>query len=308
MITILSGGVGGARFAEGVVKAAGDEVTVIVNTADDEEFYGLHVSPDVDTVLYTLAGLGDWDKGWGISGDSFKCNEMLGRLGLENWFKIGDTDFAISLYRTMMLRRGLRLTEIVEEARRALGVGARILPMTDDRVRTVVKTEEGLLPFQEYFVKQRCEPKVMGVVFEGIESARPSREVLEALKSADLIMIAPSNPVVSIGPILSLQGVRDLLNRAKATRLAVSPIIGGRTVKGPADKMLAAFGIEPTAYGVYSIYSEIVDIMVLDNADSEIALKIEGEGKKCIVTDILMRSREDAVRLARTVLEHAKRR
>jgi len=307
MITILSGGVGGARFAEGVVAAAGDEVVVIVNTADDEEFYGLHVSPDVDTVLYTLAGLGDWDRGWGINGDSFKCNEMLGRLGLENWFKIGDTDLAMSLYRTMMLRRGLRLTEIVEEARRALGVGARILPMSDDRVRTIVKTDAGPLPFQDYFVKHRCEPKVVDVVFEGIESARPSREVLEALRSADLIIIAPSNPVVSIGPILSLQGVRDLLKHAKATRLAVSPIIGGRTVKGPADKMLIAFGIEPTAYGVYSVYSEIIDIMVLDNTDSEIAVKIEGKGKRCLVTDILMRSREDAVRLARTVLEQAGR-
>ncbi len=304
MIAILSGGVGGARLAAGFAEVAREEVTIIVNTADDEEFYGLHVSPDVDTVLYTLSGMGDWERGWGIGGDTFRCNEMLGRLGLENWFKIGDADLAMSLYRSLMLRQGHRLTEVVERARRALGVKARILPMSDDRVRTMVVTESAVLPFQQYFVKLRCEPRVLGVVFDGIEGARPTDEVLEALKTAELIVIAPSNPVVSIGPILSLKGVRELIRKSGAGRLAVSPIIGGKTVKGPADRMLAALGIEPTAVGVYKLYSDIVDIMVLDTEDSKLAPLIEGDGKRCIVTSTLMHSRDDAARLARTILNN----
>jgi LPPG:FO 2-phospho-L-lactate transferase len=304
MITVLSGGVGGARFAAGLAEVAGEKVTIIVNTADDEEFYGLHVSPDLDTVVYTLSGLGDWERGWGIEGDTFRCNEMLGRLGLENWFRIGDADLAMSLFRTLMLRQGYRLTEVVEMARRALGVRARILPMSDDRVRTMVVTESAVLPFQQYFVKLRCEPRVLGVVFDGIERARPTPEVMEALEAAELIVIAPSNPVVSVGPILSLEGVRERLRKSDAKRLAVSPLIGGKTVKGPADKMLAALGIDPTAIGVFKLYSDIIDIMVLDREDSKLAPLIEDSGKRCIVTDTLIRSRQESARLAKTILEN----
>jgi LPPG:FO 2-phospho-L-lactate transferase len=304
MITVLSGGVGGARFAAGLAEVAGEKVTIIVNTADDEEFYGLHVSPDLDTVVYTLSGLGDWERGWGIEGDTFRCNEMLGRLGLENWFRIGDADLAMSLFRTLMLRQGYRLTEVVEMARRALGVRARILPMSDDRVRTMVVTESAVLPFQQYFVKLRCEPRVLGVVFDGIERARPTPEVMEALEAAELIVIAPSNPVVSVGPILSLEGVRERLRKSDAKRLAVSPLIGGKTVKGPADKMLAALGIDPTAIGVFKLYSDIIDIMVLDREDSKLAPLIEESGKRCIVTDTLIRSRQESTRLAKTILEN----
>jgi LPPG:FO 2-phospho-L-lactate transferase len=304
MITVLSGGVGGARFAAGLAEVAGEKVTIIVNTADDEEFYGLHVSPDLDTVVYTLSGLGDWERGWGIEGDTFRCNEMLGRLGLENWFRIGDADLAMSLFRTLMLRQGYRLTEVVEMARRALGVRARILPMSDDRVRTMVVTESAVLPFQQYFVKLRCEPRVLRVVFDGIERARPTPEVMEALEAAELIVIAPSNPVVSVGPILSLEGVRERLRKSDAKRLAVSPLIGGKTVKGPADKMLAALGIDPTAIGVFKLYSDIIDIMVLDREDSKLAPLIEESGKRCIVTDTLIRSRQESARLAKTILEN----
>lgn len=304
MITVLSGGVGGARFAAGLAEVAGEKVTIIVNTADDEEFYGLHVSPDLDTVVYTLSGLGDWERGWGIEGDTFRCNEMLGRLVLENWFRIGDADLAMSLFRTLMLRQGYRLTEVVEMARRALGVRARILPMSDDRVRTMVVTESAVLPFQQYFVKLRCEPRVLGVVFDGIERARPTPEVMEALEAAELIVIAPSNPVVSVGPILSLEGVRERLRKSDAKRLAVSPLIGGKTVKGPADKMLAALGIDPTAIGVFKLYSDIIDIMVLDREDSKLAPLIEESGKRCIVTDTLIRSEQESARLAKTILEN----
>lgn len=304
MITVLSGGVGGARFAAGLAEVAGEKVTIIVNTADDEEFYGLHVSPDLDTVVYTLSGLGDLERGCGIEGDTFRCNEMLGRLGLENWFRIGDADLAMSLFRTLMLRQGYRLTEVVEMARRALGVRARILPMSDDRVRTMVVTESAVLPFQQYFVKLRCEPRVLGVVFDGIERARPTPEVMEALEAAELIVIAPSNPVVSVGPILSLEGVRERLRKSDAKRLAVSPLIGGKTVKGPADKMLAALGIDPTAIGVFKLYSDIIDIMVLDREDSKLAPLIEESGKRCIVTDTLIRSRQESARLAKTILEN----
>ncbi|MEM0445164.1 MAG: 2-phospho-L-lactate transferase, partial [Nitrososphaerota archaeon] len=287
---MLSGGVGGAKFAAGVQAAVSEEeeLVVIVNTADDEEFYGLHVSPDIDTVTYTLAGLGDWDRGWGIKEDTFNCNEMLGRLGVDNWFKIGDRDLALNLVRSSLLRQGYRLSQVTERIRRALGVRAKILPMTDDRVRTVIETEQGFMHFQEYFVLHRHAVEIKKIHFEGLEEARPLPDALEAIRSSDVIIFAPSNPIVSIGPILGLKGVREEISRSEGIKLAVSPIIGGRTVRGPADVMLKSLGIEPTAYGVFTLYRDLIDIMVLDSVDRELAEKIMSDGRKCMVLNTHM--------------------
>lgn len=309
LITILSGGVGGAKFAAGVMDAMpkDEEMVVIVNTADDDEFYGLHVSPDIDTMLYTLSGLGDWERGWGIKEDTFNCNEMLGRLNVENWFRIGDRDLALNLLRTSLLKRGYKLSQVTDTLRRALGIKARILPMTDDPVRTIVETEHGTLSFQEYFVKHGCRAVIKEIRFEGLSTARPLPEAIQAIKESDIVAIAPSNPMVSIGPIIGLRGFRENLSESRAVKLAVSPIVAGRTVKGPADQMLKACGIEPTAYGVYSMYRDIIDIMVLDKLDEKYAERIRADGKLCLVLDTLMKTRGDSRRLAREILDAIRR-
>ncbi|MEM4354745.1 MAG: 2-phospho-L-lactate transferase [Nitrososphaerota archaeon] len=306
---MLSGGVGGARFAAGVLHESheDEEIIVIVNTADDDVFYGLHVSPDIDTVLYTLSGIGDWARGWGVKDDTFNCNEMLGRLGVENWFKIGDKDLALNLFRTSLLAQGSKLSQAVEKLRKALGVRARILPMTDDPVRTIIETDKGTLRFQEYFVKHGYQLEIRGIRFAGIDDSEPLPEALQAIQESDVVAIAPSNPIVSIGPILALRGVRDAMRRSRATRLAVSPIVGGRTIKGPADKMLQALGIEPTAYGVYKMYRDIIDVMVIDKADEKEAERIEAEGKQCFVLNTIMNTLQDARTLASQILSKIRR-
>jgi LPPG:FO 2-phospho-L-lactate transferase len=228
---------------------------------------------------------------------------MLGKLGIENWFKIGDKDLALNLIRTKMLKEGFTLSQATERLRKALGVRARILPMTNDRVRTMVETELGVLRFQEYFVKHGYSVDVRRIWFEGIEKAEPLHEAIQAVLESDIIAIAPSNPIVSIGPILGLKGFRDALKRSPAKKIAVSPIIGGKTIKGPADKMLQMIGVEPTAYGVYSLYRDIIDVMVIDVEDAELASKIEAEGRQCLVLDTRMNSRGDARRLASQILK-----
>lgn len=274
----------------------------MVNTADDEEFYGLHVSPDIDTVIYTLAGIGDWERGWGVKDDTFNCNEMLGKLGVENWFKIGDRDLAINLVRTALIRNGYPLSQAIDVIKKALNVRAEILPMSNDPVRTLVETEEGILRFQEYFVKHGYRVEITGIRLEGLEKARPLPEVLDAIRESDIIAIAPSNPIVSIGPILGLRGIRDEMRRSKAIKIAISPIVGGRALKGPADRMLQKMGVEPSAFGVYTLYRDIIDVMVVDLSDRDLAERIRSEGKDCLVLDTLMRTREDSRRLAHEIL------
>ncbi len=227
---------------------------------------------------------------------------MLGKLGLENWFKIGDRDLALNLLRTKLLSEGYTLSQVTERVRKALGVRARVLPMTDDRVRTVVETEIGVLRFQEYFVKYGYRTDVRRIWFEGLEEAEPLSEAIHAVHESDIIAIAPSNPIVSIGPILGLKGFRDALRKSSARKIAVSPIIGGKTIKGPADKMLQMLGIEPTAYGVYTLYRDIIDTMVIDVEDRELASKIEAEGKQCLVLDTRMHTRQNAQKLASQIL------
>jgi LPPG:FO 2-phospho-L-lactate transferase len=304
-VVALAGGVGGAKLAEGLQAVVAERLTVIVNTADDTERHGLLVCPDHDTVLYTLAGLENQTFGWGLAADTWATMAGLERYGEPGWFRLGDADLATHIVRTDRLRRGGRLTEVLRGLQRALGVGPPILPMTDSPVRTRVRTDDGWLDFQDYFVRLRQEPEVREVAFAGIESARPTAEVAAALEAADVVVIAPSNPIVSIGPILAVPGMTELLAsaRARGTRfVAVSGIIGGKALKGPADRMLASLGHEASALGVARGYAGLIDAFVLDPVDAGHAPAVEGLGMRAVVTDTIMTDDASRALLAREVL------
>jgi LPPG:FO 2-phospho-L-lactate transferase len=303
-VVALAGGVGGAKLAAGLqsVLPAG-ELSVVVNTADDFDLWGLHICPDLDTVMYTLAGIANPETGWGIAGESFETLNMLERYGEDTWFKLGDRDMATHLLRTARLRLGEMLTEVTDELSRALGVESVMLPMTDDPVSTVLETPEGWLEFQEYFVRRGQRDEVLAVELRGIEDAKPSAEVLAAISGADTIIFCPSNPVVSVGPILAVPGMREALTSSRAPKVAVSPIVGGRALKGPADKMLLSLGHEVSASGVAAMYSGLVDGMVVDSVDEEERAGIEDIGMRVLVTNSVMRDARDRARLARETLE-----
>ncbi len=306
LIVALAGGVGGAKLAEGLQAHLGARLTVVVNTADDCDRHGLRVMPDHDTVLYTLAGIEQAALGWGIEGDTHAVMNQLGVYGEPTWFSLGDRDLALHIARAAALRRGDRPTEACLAAQRALGLAARILPMTDSPVATAVETDDGWLEFQEYFVHRRQEPEVRGLRFDGLEAARPTPEVAAALEEATAIVIGPSNPLVSIGPILAVPRMRDRLAAARGRGVpvaAVSPIIGGRALKGPADRMLASLGHESSALGVARLYADLVDLFVLDDADAELAPEIEALGLRTLVTDTVMGDDASRARLAGAVLE-----
>lgn len=304
-VVVLAGGVGGAKLAEGLQARLGSRLDIVVNTGDDCTRHGLLVMPDHDTVLYNLAGIEQVDWGWGVQGDTHAVMDQLAVYGEESWFSLGDQDLALHIARTARVRAGGRLTEVCQALQRSLGITARILPMTDDPVATEVRTAGGWLEFQEYFVHQRQAPEVLEVRFTGIENATPTPEVRSAIGAADAIVIAPSNPVVSVGPILGVPGMRELLSHARAggTRIAaVSPIIGGRALKGPADRMLASLGNEPSALGVARLYADLGDVFVLDRADAELAPAVEALGLRTLVTDTIMGDDASRVRLAGEVL------
>jgi LPPG:FO 2-phospho-L-lactate transferase len=304
MITALAGGVGAARFLTGLVKLVdGKDLSVIVNTGDDIELFGLYISPDVDIVSYTLAGIVDEEKGWGIKGDTFHCLEALRKFGGEAWFNLGDKDFATHIFRTNLLKKGLKLSEVTARISRLLGLEAEILPMTDDKFETRVLIDEGSVHFEEYFVKRGGKDEVLGVEFFGADTAKPAAGVLESIREAELVIVCPSNPIVSIGTILAVNGVRDAVKRTDAKKVAVSPIIAGAPVKGPADKLLRGLGFEVSAYSVAKLYSDFLDTFILDVADSSEKGRIEQLGIDVVVTNTLMKSLEDKIRLARTVLE-----
>lgn len=302
MITALAGGVGAAKLLRGFSKVVSEDLTIIVNTGDDITLHGLHISPDIDIITYTLAGIVDPERGWGIKGDTFNCLDMLKKLGCEGWFNLGDRDLATHIYRTHLLRQGLKLSEVTSKIARSLGVAAQILPMTDDPFQTKIKTEIGTIHFQEYLVKRGCSDKVLGVVFEGAEEAKPAPKVLESILEARAVLICPSNPIVSIGTILSVKGVREALQRTEATIIGVSPIIGGAPVKGPADKLMSALGVEVSAYGVAQLYKDFLDIFLIDLVDSALKEKIESLGIKVVACNILMKSFDDEINLAKYIL------
>ena len=304
MITVLAGGVGAAKFLEGLAAVMPPEqITVIANTGDDAEFHGLHVSPDVDTVMYTLAGMVDRERGWGIAGDTFHFLEALGRFGEETWFQLGDRDLATHWKRTLRLRQGATLSEVTEELRRALGVECRILPMSDDPARTRLRTTAGLLAFQEYFVKLRQQPEVLEADFSEAAASRPSPGILEAIRTAQGVILAPSNPILSIGPILAVPGIREALRNTAAPVAAVSPIIGGRALKGPADRILSSLGLGASAAAVAELYRDFLDIFVLDREDAHLREEVERKGMKAVVTQTVMNSPQARQDLAQVVLE-----
>lgn len=306
MIVALAGGVGGAKLAQGLYLALPpDGLTVVGNTADDFTHLGLRISPDLDTVFYTLAGMANPATGWGVAGDSFRVLDLLKRYGAEDWFLLGDLDFATHIRRTAMLGAGHSLTEATAELTRGLGVRAAILPMADEPVGTIVETPDGPLSFQEYFVRRRHQDPVEGIRFDGIAAATLPDGVAAALAGAEAIILCPSNPFVSLGPILAVADCRARLAAAPGPKVAISPIIGGRALKGPADQMLAGLGHEVSPLGVARLYQDFLDGLVIDEEDAALAPRIEALGIRTLVTGTIMGEADDRRRLAEEVLAFA---
>lgn len=303
MIAALTGGTGGAKLIEGlasVLDPAG--LTIICNTGDDAIFHGLYVAPDIDTILYTLAGLIDAERGWGISGESFVVLQQLERLGEQTWFNLGDKDLATHIVRTKLLGQGRKLSHTVDQVRRALGLTSKILPMSDDRIETRITTREGEMSFQEFFVKERWTPEVLAVDFAGAAQSRPAPGVLEAIRDAEGIIVCPSNPITSLGPILAVPGLRAALKETAARIIAVSPMIGTRAISGPAHKLMLASGREPSASGVAEGYDDFLDAFLIAEEDSCLAQRIESLQIEVVCTNIRMPTRAEKQRLAREVL------
>jgi LPPG:FO 2-phospho-L-lactate transferase len=302
-ITALAGGVGASKLLLGLHDVMDPrDLTVIVNTGDDITLHGLKISPDLDIVTYTLAGIVDEAKGWGYRGDTFHALKRLVAFGRINWFNLGDRDLATHIHRSAMLAEGKSLSDAAEAIRLALGVKPRILPMCDQRVPTMIDTAEGELHFQEYLVKRRAEPVVRGIRFDGVDKARPAKGVLEAIRDADRILICPSNPLISIGPILAVAGIREALRARKEGVIAVCPIVGGKSLKGPSDKMLAELGYEPSAIGVAKLYTDFTGTFVIDPADKTQAEAIRKLGMKVEVVPTVMKTRTQKRKLARSLL------
>jgi LPPG:FO 2-phospho-L-lactate transferase len=306
MIVVLAGGVGAARFLQGLVQVVPQErLTVIVNTGDDRDFYGLHVSPDLDIVMYTLSGLVDEEHGWGIRNDTYYAMQQLTHYGNEDWFMLGDRDLATHIHRTNLLRQGKPLSEITNELRKHFGLTLRILPMSDQAVTTHIQTPVGLLHFEEYMVKRRCADAVLDVVFVGASESRPAPGVLDAIKDAEAILIAPSNPIVSIGSILAVPGIHDALHEASGMVVAISPIVGGAPIKGPADKLMLGLKMEVSPVGVARYYRDFLDVMVIDKQDEHLLGEIEELGIPAVATNTIMRDSAAKKALAQKVLEVA---
>ena len=303
-IVALAGGVGGAKLAHGLAQLLPPEdLTVIVNTGDDFEHLGLNICPDLDTVCYTLGGLANPDTGWGRAGETWQTITNIEKLGGPDWFRLGDQDFATHIERTRRLRAGETLSQVTRDFCAAWGIQQVVSPMSDDPVRTIVNTGQGELAFQEYFVHRRCEPLVKGFRFDGIKSARPATGVMEAIERADVIVICPSNPWVSIGPILAVPGIRRAIETKQV--LAVSPIIGGQAVKGPAAKMFDELGIRPSALAVAEHYRGLVNGFILDTVDSQLEADVRRLNMRAFVTNTLMKTTDDRKRLAEDVLNFA---
>jgi LPPG:FO 2-phospho-L-lactate transferase len=303
-VVALAGGTGAAKFLRGLCQVIDPaELTIVGNTGDDLELWGLYVSPDLDTVSYTLAGTVDESKGWGVRGDTFHTRARMAELGEPTYFALGDRDIALHLFRTDQLRRGVPLSEVTDTLRKRMGIASRIVPMSDDRVATCVKTPTGWLTFQEFFVRDRCEPEVLDLAYEGSANADPAPELLEVLRVADVIIICPSNPISSVGPILSVPGIRSAIANTTARVSAVSPIVGDAPVSGPAGKMMRAKGFEVSALGVADAYAGLLDQLVIDERDAHLAGGLSARGAHAIVTSSIMGSREREIALARRVME-----
>jgi LPPG:FO 2-phospho-L-lactate transferase len=300
MITALAGGVGASKLLEGLARALSpEELNIVVNTGDDIEMFGLYIAPDLDIVTYTLAGLVNPVTGWGLNSDTFYClDSLLHFYDEQRWFNLGDRDLATHIYRTHQLRQGRPLSEITERIRKTLGVESCILPMTDTHTPTTIITDAGALHFQEYLVKHRAQPLVQGIRFENIEAARPAPGVLAAIAEAKAVILCPSNPLISIGPILAVPGVRDALKQTQAKVIAISPVVGGASLKGPTDRMLAQSGLNVSATQVAQLYADLLDAFIIDNRDAAAKAEIERLGLQVFVTNTVMSGAAEKLALA----------
>ncbi|MCW3975609.1 MAG: 2-phospho-L-lactate transferase [Candidatus Bathyarchaeota archaeon] len=307
MIVALAGGVGAARFLQGLVNIhREDDITVIVNTGDDLISYGLYISPDTDIIMYTLAGIVDEKKGWGIKGDSFNCLEMLRRYGSEVWFNTGDMDLSTHILRTKLMKNGLTLSECTNKLSKLLGVKIKIIPMSNERVETRITSEKGGMSFQEYLVKRSAKDRVTNITFKGINEANPAPEVIESIMSADLIVVCPSNPFVSIKPILSIKGIEEALIKTKSPKISITPIIGNKPVKGPLDKIMRGLDLEISAFTVANFYRRFIDAFILDESDQNLEDRIVSLGIKVHLMSTLMRGIKEKMQIANNVLRIAK--
>jgi len=303
-VVTLAGGTGAAKLLRGLLQVMpAADLTIIGNTGDDLELFGLSISPDLDTIGYTLSARVDETKGWGVAGDTWNCRATLESLGENTYFALGDKDIAVHLWRSERLRRGVPLSRVTEDLAARWGLGCRLLPMSDDPVRTWVKTPAGWLAFQEFFVRERCEPEVLDVQYESAACARPAPGVIDALRAADAILICPSNPISSVGPILAVPGIREALHERRTAVTAVSPIVGASPVSGPAGKMMRARGYPVTVGGVAEVYDGLLARLVIDHRDRSEEARLGERGVGAVVTDIMMTSRDREISLARTVLE-----
>jgi len=303
MILALTGGTGGAKLIEGLAaELDADELTIVCNTADDTLVHGLYVSPDLDTITYTLAGLIDPDQGWGVRNDTFAVLQQLGHLGVETWFKLGDRDLALHIRRTQLINEGLKLSEVTDQLCRALGIKPKILPMSDEKIQTRVNTPQGEISFQEFFVKEHWTREVTGIHFAGIEQSQPAPGVLEAMRRAEGVIVCPSNPITSIGPILAVPGIRSALAALEVPVVGVSPLIGATAISGPAHKLMIACGYDPSSLGVARHYGDILDRLFIAAEDQNLASSIQDLSIGPVCTDIRMMTANDKRRLAAEVL------
>jgi len=305
-IVCLAGGVGAARFLDGLAQIYPPEkITAIVNTGDDLDYLGVHISPDLEIVTYTLAGIVDKEKGYGIAGDTYNCMAQLERYSAETWFRIGDQDFATHLLRTAFLQQGFSMTELTEKIRSLLGVKVKILPMSDQSIATKIKTANGLLDFQEYFVKRKFEDNVEDVSYEGASVAQPSPGVVDSIEKADAIILCPSNPILSIGPILAIPGIRNALAKARGRILGISPIVGGKSIKGPLDRIMRHLKLEVSPFGVALLYKGLVRGFVIDDVDKAVSSRVSSLGMKVALAQTIMDSPGSRARLAADTLRLA---
>ena len=305
-VALLAGGVGGARMAEGLARVLpAGALTVIANVGDDERFYGLHVSPDIDTLIYTLSDRIDRAQGWGVRDDTVRALDVLRDLGAPTWMKLGDADFGLHIWRSWRLSQGASLSEVTEAAAERLGARARVLPATDDPLRTRLLTDRGWMDFQPWFVGQRCAPRVEALAYEGAAAATAAPQALDAITRAELIVIAPSNPLLSIEPILAVPGLRAAIEAAAAPVIAVSPLIGGKAVKGPLARLIADLGLEPGAAGIAARYGGLIDGFAVHESDEADIARVRASGMAVLAADILMPGPEAAERLARALLAFA---
>ncbi|NOJ27303.1 MAG: 2-phospho-L-lactate transferase [Nitrososphaera sp.] len=302
MIVILAGGTGSVKLVRGMA-AITDDIAVISNVSDNIWLHGLYVCPDIDTITYSLAGMLDKKKGWGVSGDTFSGLEQMKKMGQESWFRLGDKDIALHIFRTELLKEGKSLSDVSDMVRRRLGIKAQIIPATDDSLQTMVLTDKGKMHLQEFWVREKGKPSVKSVSFEGLENAKASRIAIDAIRKAERIIVAPANPISSIGPIIALSEIRKEISKVKQKVVAVSPIIGRSAVSGPALKYMKAMEVENSPVGVARYYSDFLGTMIISKTDSRMASQIEKMGIRTLQTNIMMHNRKDEIRLARYLLK-----